>query len=380
MRCRRPQQSLFRLAIIDGFAGGGRYQCGSPGSPLIFIEELVRANSTVNLSRIDQGLPPVSFQCLLIVNDFDPEVINILRENVSPLVARIKETNQNINLQVKFLTSPFEKAFIEIEKILNSEKYTNVVFNLDQCGHSLVEVDTVKKIVSSYPSAEIFFTFAIQSLIAFLQKSDPSKLIRYGVGKEELAVLNGPLNREEWLGLAERIVFETFSKFAGFVSPFSIHNPNGWRYWLLHMANRSFRARQVFNDVLHRNKNMQAHFGRSGLNMLAYNPDNDANALYLFGEEDRKAATEELIYDIPRFVTDSGSEMPLSDFYRQVYNGTPAHSDDIHAAIIESSEVQAVTRHGGVRRKGTSIRAEDVLKLKPQRSFFPMLAKKNKKP
>ena len=39
-RCRLPQQPKFRLAVIDGFAGGGRYDCGSPGSPLIFIEEL----------------------------------------------------------------------------------------------------------------------------------------------------------------------------------------------------------------------------------------------------------------------------------------------------------------------------------------------------
>ena len=40
VRCQLPMQSRFRLAIVDGFAGGGRYKCGSPGSPIIFIEEL----------------------------------------------------------------------------------------------------------------------------------------------------------------------------------------------------------------------------------------------------------------------------------------------------------------------------------------------------
>jgi hypothetical protein len=41
LRCKPPQQE--RFAIVDGFAGGGRYQCGTLGSPLIFIEQLKRA-------------------------------------------------------------------------------------------------------------------------------------------------------------------------------------------------------------------------------------------------------------------------------------------------------------------------------------------------
>lgn len=48
VRCKLPQQERFRLAIVDGFAGGGRYQCGTAGSPLIFIEELKRAIEALN--------------------------------------------------------------------------------------------------------------------------------------------------------------------------------------------------------------------------------------------------------------------------------------------------------------------------------------------
>ncbi|MDP6690957.1 MAG: three-Cys-motif partner protein TcmP, partial [Alphaproteobacteria bacterium] len=39
-RCQLPQQEKFRLAIIDGFAGAGIYNCGSFGSPLIILETL----------------------------------------------------------------------------------------------------------------------------------------------------------------------------------------------------------------------------------------------------------------------------------------------------------------------------------------------------
>ena len=60
VRCQLPQQSKFRLAIVDGFSGGGRYQCGSAGSPIIFIEELDRALEAINLRRAMQGLGAIA--------------------------------------------------------------------------------------------------------------------------------------------------------------------------------------------------------------------------------------------------------------------------------------------------------------------------------
>src|SRR6266699_2605169 len=75
VRCKLPQQERFRLAIIDGFAGGGRYQCGTPGSPLIFIEELKRAVEAVNTQRVAQGLGTVEVECLLVFNDSSRDAI-----------------------------------------------------------------------------------------------------------------------------------------------------------------------------------------------------------------------------------------------------------------------------------------------------------------
>lgn len=69
VRCTLPQQERFRLAVVDGFAGGGRYQCGTSGSPLIFIEELKRASEAVNTLRMGRGLAPIEIECLLVFND-----------------------------------------------------------------------------------------------------------------------------------------------------------------------------------------------------------------------------------------------------------------------------------------------------------------------
>ena len=136
--------------------------------------------------------------------------------------------------------------------LLARGRYRNVLFNLDQCGHSRVECSTIVDIMHSIPSVEIFYTFAIETLLAFLRKAEPalleSQLRHLGIDSADLAALEGAMSKNVWLGTAERLVFEAFRTCALYVSPFSINNPSGWRYWLIHFAN-FYRARQVYNNV-----------------------------------------------------------------------------------------------------------------------------------
>jgi hypothetical protein len=87
---------------------------------------------------------------------------------------------------------------------------------------------------------------------------------------------------------------------------------------------------------------------------------------------DRHSAKNQLLEDVPRLVTESGDAMSIMDFYESIYNLTPAHADDVHAAIIESPDLEVVTPAGGERRKANTISVNDVIKVKTQRSFFPM--------
>src|SRR3546814_7831945 len=89
-----------------------------------------------------------------------------------------------------------------------------------------------------------------------------------------------------------RLVFDSFNGCATYVSPFSINNPDGWRYWLIHFAN-SYRARQVYNNLLHANSSEQAHYGRAGLHMLSYDPRHEDGSLYLFDPSGRESRSEE---------------------------------------------------------------------------------------
>lgn len=381
VRCQIPQQAKFRLAVIDGFSGGGRYQCGSAGSPVIFIEELKHALKFININRASQGLGLVALECLLILNDADKDVTELLKENLVPLLAEINASGVELKIQTEYFSEPFEQVYPKIKELLSKYRYRNVLFNLDQCGHSHVERKTILDITRSYPSAEIFYTFAIEALVSFLRKSEPemvsNQLSTVGLEASDLKALEDQMNKNSWLGTAERLVFQAFKECAPYVSPFSINNPSGWRYWLIHFAN-SYKARQVYNNILHDNSNAQAHFGRSGLRMLSYDPSEDGS-LYLFADSDRENARNELLEDIPRLISESGDAVVVSDFYASIYNETPAHTDDVHAAIIESSEIEVITPTGGTRRKSNTITVNDILKFKSQRSFFPMFSSHQKK-
>lgn len=375
VRCQLPQRERFRLAIVDGFAGGGRYDCGTAGSPLIFIEELRHAIDEVNTQRAVRGMGAIEIECLLILNDFDRDVVELLKANIAPLQAEITQNASRLHLRVEFLNDTFEAAYPTIKQLLAQGRYGNALFNLDQCGHSHVERPTLLDIMRTYPKAEIFYTFMITSLLAFLQKNDPARLTAqlrpFGIEASDLGSLNGAMSKNNWLGAAERLVFDQFQMCAQFVSPFSINNPEGWRYWLIHFAN-FYRARQVYNNILHQNASAQAHYGRSGLDMLAYDPSHDNGMLYLFDLSGRNNAKNQLLEDVPRLIADSGDAIGVGDFYESIYNATPAHTDDVHAAIIENPDVEVITPAGGERRSVNTIHVGDVLKIKTQRSFFPM--------
>jgi len=375
VRCAFPQQTKFRLAIVDGFAGGGLYKCRSPGSPLIFIEELRAAADGFNLKRTTDGMSPLDIECFLVLNDLEQETIDILKSNVEPLLAVIKAEVPKLHVQVVYYQKPFEALYPEIKRLLDQGRYQNVLFNLDQYGYGDVEIMTLADISMSFASAECFYTFMISSLLSFLSKSNRELLARQldflGITETDLSSFEGVMSKNEWLGAAERIVFEVFRRCARFVSPFSINNPDGWRYWLIHLAN-NYRARQEYNNVLHQNSSMQAHFGRSGLNMLTFDPTHGEGALYLFDVSGRGAAKQQLLEDVPPLVAEFGDAISVEQFYGSIYNMTPAHMDDIHAAIMENPDLEVLTETGGERRKANTIRVSDTLRLKPQRTFFPI--------
>lgn len=375
-RCKLPQQEKFRLAIIDGFSGAGLYKCGSYGSPLVFVEVLIDTTNEINLYRINQNIRPIQIECLLLLNDHDKSVIAQLRQNITPLLIAAKDNNPNLHIQPEFFNDSFEGIYPEVKQRLLSAKCRNVFFNLDQCGYSHVTTTIIRDVVSSWASAEVLLTFMIDSMLTYLSPQKTAKGVplepEMKMKIDALLNNNNLLGKREWLGEAEKIAFAHLKDCATYVSPFSINNPTGWRYWLMHFAN-SYRARQVFNNILHQDETTQAHYGRSGLKMLSYDPLEEG-MLYLFDGDSRESAKNALYDDIPRFVAESGDTLVMQDFYAAAYSETPAHSDDIHEMIMENPDLEVITETGGKRRQPNTIKASDTLKLTSQTSMFFMFS------
>jgi three-Cys-motif partner protein len=136
VRCQMPVQSRFRLAVVDGFSGAGIYDDGSPGSPIIFIQELRTAVEAFNLRRRSEGMSPLDIECLLLLNDYDSGAVSLLKENVASLEAEVKENVRQLHLRIEYFNEEFELAYPDIKDRLVRGRYSNVLFNLDQCGYS----------------------------------------------------------------------------------------------------------------------------------------------------------------------------------------------------------------------------------------------------
>jgi len=92
----------------------------------------------------------VSLYCVLVLNDFEPEAIDVLKDHIEPLLAEITQNVPKLYLQVRYLSTAFEEAYPEIKELLERGEYKNVLFNLDQCGHSKVELETITDIIASF--------------------------------------------------------------------------------------------------------------------------------------------------------------------------------------------------------------------------------------
>jgi three-Cys-motif partner protein len=375
-RCKLPQQEKFRLAIVDGFSGAGLYECGSYGSPMIFVEGLVKAAIEINTDRHNQGLKPVVIESFLQFNDRDTNAIEQLKKNLCPLLIEAN-SSPYVEIKTEYHSSDFQEIYPTIKRHLKEARYSNVFFNLDQCGYKHAPTNLIRDIVTSWKSAEVILTFMIKTILTFLSPNSTSNQVPLEPDiQREINLLlseqDSLMSKQEWLARAEKIVFEALKNCATFVSPFAINNPDGWQYWLMHFAN-SHRARQVYNNVLHE-CDAQAHYGRAGLHMLSYDPANEGK-LYLFDANSRDASKQDLYDDIPRFIAEAGDALSMHEFYEAAYSETPAHSEDIHEMIIENEDVEVITDSGGSRRKPNAIKPNDTLKLKVQPSFFPIFRK-----
>ena len=81
------------------------------------------------MRRQAEGMSPIDIECLLILNDYAPKTIALLKENVTPLIAHISENVPRLHLRVEYREEKFEVVYPEIKQLIERGNYQNVLFN-----------------------------------------------------------------------------------------------------------------------------------------------------------------------------------------------------------------------------------------------------------
>jgi three-Cys-motif partner protein len=115
VRLGHPQQTKFRFSSVDWFSEAGKYKCGSRGSPLIFVEVLRTTLNEVNIQRAAEGLALVEIECLLVLNDGEREAVELLRQNMAPVLALARQECRLID----FCTAcPFSRSPMVVFEVI----------------------------------------------------------------------------------------------------------------------------------------------------------------------------------------------------------------------------------------------------------------------
>ena len=371
-----PNVRKLRIAIVDGFAGGGKYKCGHSGSPLVFLEELDNFYFKYKIRCETENIPSVSIECLFMVNELNQETLELLKNNIKHWSENKKSTSKEFDITIEHSNKKFIEFYYESKNKLKKLKYNTVIYNIDPYGYKDLKIDIIKDIMISFKKPEVFFTFMIGAILQYLNpksihKENNALYQNFEIPLEDILKDGTSMcSKPEWLGDIQKRLFYCTESLAPFVSPFAINQTNnqGYKYWLMHFS-RSSRGREVYNNVLHEQARSQVHYGRSGLNMLEYTPSSNTAELFDFGQLAKEKTRGSLYEDIPKLIRDKGDKLPIETFRNIAYNSSPAHSDDINETLILHPDLEVMTPKRHHRRSANQISEKDVIVLKPQESF-----------
>jgi three-Cys-motif partner protein len=368
-----PGMDVFRITLVDGFAGGGEYEdrrtgviC--PGSPQILIDAVRAAEAVVNASRNK----PVKIDARFIFVEKDPAVVAYLRE-----VLRKRGDQPNDDGVVRVLEGAFEGHLdAVISSIKSRGRAHRAIFVLDQYGYTGVPVSILTRIFNELPNAEVFLTLAVGWITAYLPNSriaaerlglSPEMIARLCAIEDGALDVDAPERRPDLLAI-QRILHHGFTAEVGsrYYTPFFIISRESNRpYWFLHMANNE-RANDVVKALHWEVENHFQHFGGPGLMMLGYDPSADPDVTrqttFRFDDEAKSRTRKALMETLAaRISSVHPSGVAFDDLFREVCNETPATRELLSTSIRDLCVVGELEKQGGngERRAPTTLPHED---------------------
>jgi three-Cys-motif partner protein len=357
----RIQQDSFRLTLIDGFAGGGRYLDSRtkeerPGSPLIMLEAMEQAAEDAQKIRTK----PFNLDVQYIFIEKDREALDYLQH-----VLAESKFAPLIGDRVQLIHGEFTAQVPEIAKFVKKRgRAGRAIFALDQFGYSAVPLPTIRDILATLDNAEVILTFATDSLIDYLSETETTQRILEKVGISLPATKIGTAKEDrEWrrtiqFALHREIPEKTEAKF---YTPFFIRSTDAHRdFWLIHLSGH-FRARDVMVGLHWQESTSFAHYGRSGLRMLGYDQEHDANWTqqrmlpgFFFDDTALASSQDELLEQLPERIFPYGDGIQFTELFSNLTNDCPVTAEIMKGVLSDLAKqgvIQVKDKTGAKSRR-----------------------------
>jgi hypothetical protein len=385
-----PQQDIFRLTLVDGFAGGGLYlhkdkQELVHGSPLVCLEAVKEAEYLLNQER----KKPLRLDVDYIFVEENKETFKHLE-----FVLKNKGYLSPTTSKIQMLNGCFQDYAPKIIEFVQKKSPRNgrSIFILDQYGYTDVPTNLMRNIFRELPRAEIILTFNVDSLINFAGAGKTTADILNKIGIKLPEVFNSinfqKLKEKDksWRFFIQSVLHESLITAcnAAFFTPFFIRNSGGHGdYWLIHMSQR-YKARDVMTEVHWQYRNNFIHYGGSGLdmfNLVGYDPNSDENFHgqstlgFEFDDIARDSSIRQLTEEFPKLIYANEQEMNFEALFSMTCNKTPATAAiyrEVLSQLVAVKEIQILAVDGRIRRNGNNIQLSDRIIPHSQRKLFDM--------
>lgn len=220
-----------RILVIDGFAGRGVYNDGSPGSPIIALSALLNHSHWEKMSHRE-------FVFLFI--EHDPDNAASLEKAIADFKEQWSvEKGQPFpaNVKPRVVNGTFEQVAAELRDTLVQQKQSlapTFAF-IDPFGWTGLPMKLLAELLN-YPSCEVFINFMVGFINRFIEHPDQSENMNdlYGLDAEQVLADFDGSDRVEHL---RDVYIRQLTQVAGFpyVRWFAMRNSTGnVGYYLIH--------------------------------------------------------------------------------------------------------------------------------------------------
>ena len=372
-----PATDCLNITLVDGFCGGGAYTLDSStqhGSPLVLLNAVRNAEQRLNIDRAK----PLKINARFFFVDDDPNHIAVLQQQMID-----EGFGDLIGNQASLIVGKFHLQLPEIlRQIQATQRAGRSIFVLDQFGYSDVPMGSIKSIFSSLDRPEVILTFAIDSLLNYLQEASADNALYKQFGVDRRFIETWQANKEDKsLGrlITQRMLMSHIQQNSGakFFTPFMLWSRTDNRWMMIAHLSRHQAARDKMLGVHWDSQNSFRHIGRGSLFDLGYDSRilDSKDSLFNFSDIDRTRLGGELLEELPREIFEMINDEPIaiSNFLENIGNRTAATNNDLFRVLEELSgakEIEVLSSSGNIKRAGTKIKVSDRLLLPAQKNLF----------